>query len=201
MAEKWSVTGTYFEACNCDTACPCVFLSKPTEGDCRAIVAWHIDKGKFGEVALDGLNVTMFVHSPGNMVEGKWKAALYVDNRASESQKSSLIQIFAGQAGGHPAALAPLIEQVLGVASVPIEFRAEGKRRSLRSPNVADAEIEALAGQGGGDVTVAGHPLAIAPGNPAVAARSKRASYNDHGIRLEVSGKNGFYSPFQYQGP
>lgn len=80
MAEKWRVTGTYFEACNCDTACPCVFLSRPTEGDCRAIVAWHIDKGKLGEVALDGLNVMMFVHSPGSMVEAsdahRWRALL-----------------------------------------------------------------------------------------------------------------------------
>ena len=36
MAQEWKVTGTYFEACNCDVACPCIFLSPPTTGECKA---------------------------------------------------------------------------------------------------------------------------------------------------------------------
>jgi len=30
MAEDWSVSGSYMEACNCEAACPCVMLSPPT---------------------------------------------------------------------------------------------------------------------------------------------------------------------------
>ena len=71
MAEKWNVAGTYFEACNCDVACPCVFLSQPTTGECKALIGWHIDEGNQGDVSLDGLNVALYVHSPGNMVEGQ----------------------------------------------------------------------------------------------------------------------------------
>jgi hypothetical protein len=201
MANKWSITGTYFEACNCETACPCVFLSPPTEGDCRALLGWHIEKGSFGDVSLDGLNVALFINSPGNMEQGKWKVALYVDEKANQEQNDSLTQIYGGQAGGHFATLGALIEAVVGVSSVPIDYQAEGKRRSLRIPNVADAEIEALTGQGGADVNISNHPLAVAPGQTVVAARSKKASYSDHGLQLEVSGKNGFYSPFVYQGP
>ena len=33
-ATEWEISGTYFEACNCEIACPCVFLSAPTTGDC-----------------------------------------------------------------------------------------------------------------------------------------------------------------------
>ena len=83
MSESWTLKGSYFETCNCETACPCVFLSPPTEGDCTVLVAWHVDEGRFGEVALDGLNVALAVHSPGHMAEVKWKAALYLDERAS----------------------------------------------------------------------------------------------------------------------
>ena len=97
--------------------------------------------------------------------------------------------------------LASFIGQVLGVKSVPIEYKAEGKRRSLRIPEVAEAEIEALAGQGDAEVTISNHPLCIAPGNTVVVSKSKRLSYTDHGLKLEVSEKNGFYSPFTYQGP
>jgi hypothetical protein len=31
-----------------------------------------------------------------------------------------------------------------------------------------------------------------------VSARSKKLEYRDHGLHWEVSGKNGFYSPFRY---
>ena len=68
MAEQWKLDGAYFEACNCATACPCVLLSPPTEGECTALVAWHIDEGNFGDVDLDGLNVSLAVHSPGHTV-------------------------------------------------------------------------------------------------------------------------------------
>jgi hypothetical protein len=197
---SWNLKGTYFETCNCNVACPCVFLSPPTEGECRVLIAWHVDQGKDGEVALDGLNVAMAIIAPGTMVETKWRAALYLDERASDAQKQALTRIFAGQAGGHPAALASFVEDVLGVASVKIDYRAEGKRRSLAIPNIADAEIEAIEGQAGGDVTVSGHPLCVAPGEPAVVAKSKRLDYTDHGMRWTISDCNGFYSPFAYQG-
>jgi len=41
----WSVEGTYIEACNCEAACPCIFLSPPTEGECSIFVGWHIENG------------------------------------------------------------------------------------------------------------------------------------------------------------
>ena len=59
----WHVNGQYFEACNCETACPCVFLSPPTDGECTAIVGWHIDDGDHDGTDLDGLNVALADHS------------------------------------------------------------------------------------------------------------------------------------------
>src|SRR2546423_1476680 len=90
MAESWKVAGTYFEACNCAAACPCVFLSAPTEGNCTVVIAWHIDKGSFGKVSLDGLNAALMAHSPGHMMQSKWKVALYLDGRASAEQQKAM---------------------------------------------------------------------------------------------------------------
>ncbi len=200
MAETWKLTGTYCEACNCDVACPCVFLSPPTDGECTALVGWHIDKGTYGSVDLENLNVALAVHSPGHMAQVKWRAALYFDQKASEKQKDALTQIFTGQAGGHPGMLVTHVGDVLGIKQVPIEFTAKGKRCSLKISDVAEADIEAIEGQGGADVTIDGHPLCISPGYKAVVAKSGKLKYQDHGLRLEVSGKNGFFSPFSYQG-
>lgn len=199
MAESWSVSGVYCEACNCEAACPCVMLSPPTSGDCTVVLGWRIDEGHFERVSLKGLNVALAAYAPGPMTQVKWKVALYLDERADPAQKDALARIFSGQVGGPPSALVPLIGEVLGVKSVPIELRVDGKRRSLRIGDVGQAEIEALAGQGGKDVTITNHPMTPVPGFPAVVARSSRASYHDLGLALEVSGKNGFYSPFQYQ--
>ena len=199
MATTWNVQGTYFETCNCDLACPCVFLSPPTTGECTVLVGWHIEQGRFSNVVLDGLNVALAVHAPGHMATTKWKAAVYFDARAADGQKDALQQIFTGQAGGHPAVLVSFVGQVLGVKSVPIEYSAEGKRRRLRITGIAEAEIEALSGASGADVTVSGHPLCIAPGFAATVAKSRKLSYHDHGLHWEISEKNGFFSPFAYQ--
>ncbi|HXZ49324.1 MAG TPA: DUF1326 domain-containing protein [Usitatibacter sp.] len=198
MAEAWKVGGTYFESCNCAAACPCVFLSAPTEGQCTVLLAWHIDKGSFGRVALDGLNAALLAHSPGHMMKTKWKVALYLDESANAEQQKALGAIFSGQAGGHLAALGPLIGEVMGAKPVRIEYAAAGKTRRMRIPKLAEMEIEALEGQGGADVTIENHPFTAVPGEPAVVGTSKKLSVHDHGISLDISGRNGFYSAFAY---
>ena len=195
---NWKLNGTYFEACNCATACPCVFLSPPTEGDCTAMVAWHIDQGYYGDVSLDGLNVALAVYSPGNMIESKWKVAAYFDEKADDFQNEALHAIFSGKAGGHPEVLASFIGEIVGAKSVPIHFESDGKTSSLSIPAVTEVEIERMDGQSGQPITIENHPLAIAPGYPATVARSKRFSLKDFNWNWSLSERNGFSSPFEY---
>jgi hypothetical protein len=199
MSENWKLEGTYFESCNCEVACPCVFLNSPTEEECTVIVGWHIKNGKYEGISLNDLNVAIAVNSPGHMAQVKWNAALYFDNKASEEQKTALTQIFTGQVGGHPARLVSHVGNVLGLKTVPIQYNENGKHRSLKISNLADIEIEAIEGQGGAEVTIENHPLCIAPGYPAVVAKSKKLNFKDYNLDLEISGKNGFYSSFTYQ--
>jgi hypothetical protein len=201
MKADWKLEGMYFEACNCDVACPCVFLSSPTTGECTVIIGWHITKGNFGDIDLNGLNVIRAIHTPGHMLEANWTAALYLDDKANEAQKGRLAQIFTGQVGGSPSKLASHISNDLGVRSLPINFTAEGKKRSVTIPDVLNVEIAAITGQGNGDVTINGHPLCVAPGHPAVVSQSNHFSYTDHGLSWEISEKTGFFSPFNYAGP
>ena len=202
MAEQWKVSGTYFETCNCVLACPCVFPNTPnipTGGDCTVLVAWHVEQGGFGGVILGGLNVAMAIYSPGDMGLGNWQAALYIDEKASESQKNALTQIFGGQVGGQPAGMAAAVGKVLGVSSKKMDYQAHGKKRSLEIGGVSKAEIEAIEGLGGAEVTITNNSSGVAPGYPMVQAQSKQLSYHDYGMNWEISGKNGFYSPFTYQ--
>lgn len=195
---QWKLAGTYFETCNCEAACPCVFTSPPTHGDCTALIAWHIGRGDYGEIRLDGLNVALAVFAPGTMVETKWTAAAYFDEQADADQAAALHTIFSGQAGGHPAVLASFVGTMLGARSATMRFNSEGKHSSLSIGGIAHAEIELLEGQGGQPVTVAGHPLCIAPGEPAMVARSKELRFADHDWQWQLSGRAGYVSPFAY---
>ena len=51
--DTWSIQGPHFINCNCDYGCPCQFWARPTDGTCRAVIAWRIDDGHFGEVRLE----------------------------------------------------------------------------------------------------------------------------------------------------
>lgn len=194
----WSVKGQYFESCNCEAACPCVFLSPPSGDECTVLVGWHIDEGEFEGTSLDGLNVALAALSPGHMAKVQWQAALYFDDRASEAQVDALAKIFSGQAGGHPARLASHIGEVLGAGPASIGFESAGKRVSMTIDGIADVAIAAPEGQGDAEITVTNHPLAVSPGFPAVVARSEHLTYDDHGMHWGLAEKNGFYSPFEY---
>ena len=198
MAHDWMLKGSYFETCNCEAACPCNFLGPPTDGTCTVLIAWHVEEGSFKGTALDGLSVALVAHSPGHMLQTKWKVALYLDERASREQSDALTQIFSGKAGGLMERLGGFIGEVAGVRSVPIAFRSEGRKRSIRIGGIGEADIEAIDGAGGGDTVIHNPPLNLAPGQPLVVARSKRYRFADHGMTIEVSNKNGFYAPFTY---
>ena len=135
----------------------------------------------------------MAIPSPGHMMETKWRAALYLDERASDPQRQALTRIFAGQAGGHPEGLGLIRRGRAWRRERQDRLQAAGKKRSLSIPDIVSAEIEAIDGQGGGDVTIRGHPLCVAPGEPAVVARSKRLDYTDHQMTWSISDCNGFY--------
>jgi hypothetical protein len=197
-SNKWSLKGSYFETCNCEVECPCIFLSDPSHGDCTVLAAWHIDEGKFNNIDLGGLNVVGVFHSPGNMITTKWRAALYIDDKASKDQTSSLTRIFAGQEGGVPGTIASFIGEVAGVKSANIVYSASGKNRSVRIPRIAEAEIEALEGQGGSEVKIQNHPLAVSPGQVATVAKSKKLSVHDLGFDVELSNRTGLYAPIKY---
>ena len=58
-------------------AAPVVSTLPPTYGRCEGGYTWHIDGGRFGEVELDGLNMSWIAQSPGPMQEGHVNAYRY----------------------------------------------------------------------------------------------------------------------------
>jgi hypothetical protein len=196
----WSVQGTYIEACNCEVACPCIFFSPPTEGECKVVVGWHVDKGRHSDTSLDGLNAALIAYARGNMKDGGWKVALYLDERGDDKQRAALQGIFSGADGGHIANLGPLIGQVLGARPAKITFERGAKDRfRFQVEGAASTEFEPIQGQGGAPSEIKGHPLAVSPGQPVTVSRASHLKIGDYGISCDIAGRNAFFAPFAYQ--
>jgi hypothetical protein len=203
-AVRWQITGDYFENCNCDVVCPCVFSSgpvltgKPTHGFCEVALAFHVDQGAYGGVALDGLNAVVMARAPGVMAEGNWSVAVYLDDRADERQRDALQNIFTGSAGGPLSALAPVITKVLGIKTAPINHQKQGKRRAVEIPNLMHIAVHAAPGLDPEKEIMAINAHPFAPDGVAMAVGDEGSTWSDYGMRWDNSGKNGHYAAIRW---
>lgn len=130
----WAIKGELILNCNCTVFCPCVVsLGKhpPTEGYCQAWAGVRIDEGHYGDADLSGLNVGLVLEIPGLMARGNWKAAAYIDERASKEAYDGLIDIFSEKARGTTGLFKVLVSEFLGAERAPVLFETEGKTRRL----------------------------------------------------------------------
>ncbi len=148
MAE-WNLKGELILNCNCTVFCPCVVsLGKhpPTEGYCQAWAGVRIDSGQHEGESLAGLNVGLMIDIPGNMGRGNWKAAAFIDERASEAAYTGLLDIFSGKAGGTTGLFGVLVSEFLGAERAPVEYVNDGPRRRLVVGRRIQGEVEPIAG-------------------------------------------------------
>ncbi len=67
-APSWSLAGDFVTSCNCESCCPCVMSlgrARPTHGHCHGWFAFHVARGRYGDVALDSLGAAAVVSIPG----------------------------------------------------------------------------------------------------------------------------------------
>jgi hypothetical protein len=201
----WHVNGEYFETCSCDYVCPCILTNmaaKPTKGPCTFAMTFQIERGRFGDVSLDGLGFAVVGWTPGVMGEGNWKVGLVVDDRANPAQEQAITGIGSGQAGGPMAALGPLVGTFLGAEKKAIRFERNGLRRTVTIPGVLDQAAE-------GVPSPAKPGEALALDNTMHPASSRLALAHAIRSRLSVFGlswedtsgrNNGHFAPFSWQG-
>jgi hypothetical protein len=197
--------GTYFESCTCETICPCLLLLDPTEGYCKAILGWDIEKGRVAGVDVSGLRVAMWLNAPQNLLKGQFEMAVYIDERASRSQFNALRDAYHGIHGGHLGVIASLGKgeeggprEYLPTRSAKIQMTQQSPNRHLLIEGVLENKMEQLGGASGRPVVLHDMPLAVAPPFPVTVSRATTATFTDHGITHSWEGGNGLSSPFVY---
>ena len=112
----WHIAGDWFDNCSCAVACPCTFAQAPDNGFCESVLFWHIQRGQYGGVNLDGLSFVRVGRWEGDLWAGKVKgtAGLFIDERADERQAEALPLIFGGRVGGFPLRYSPKVGRFVG---------------------------------------------------------------------------------------
>ena len=202
--ERWHLKGDYFENCNCAILCPCIVRGRdavPTEGHCDLALAFHVEEGDFDGVPLAGLSFVVAIYTPAAMAVGNWSTAIYIDEAADEAQRRALGRILSGEVGGPMERWMGLTGSFLGVKYAPITYSIQGHARSVTIPDILDLNVEGLmAGRRATEpmrLENTNHPVSPS----LVLARGTRASYTDHGMSWDNTGKNGHYAPFQWSWP
>ena len=199
---RWQISGEYFEACSCDSVCPCPtsgLAARPSKGYCAAGLVFRVGQGQHGSTRLDGLSFAVLLRTPGPMVQGDWTVGLIVDERASAEQRDALTGIASGQDGGPMAALAPLISHsgaprrsrsgskgAACAARCPSRVCSTSPSRVLRGPRATSRSISTMSG--------------IRPPVALALAKASRSHMHAFGIDWDdTSGRNnGHFAPFAW---
>ena len=187
-------------ACNCDWGCPCNFNALPTHGHCEGGWTWHVDRGRFDDVPLDGLNFTVVVQWPGAIHEGDGHALILVDENTDEAQRDAIAALVGGDHGGPWGVLAWTWPTIDGPHPVRYELELVGPNTRLRAGNDVVLEMEPIRNPVSGNEV---HPGVVLPEGIIVKAADLASSKTfrvANGISYEHSGRYTAFGRFDYKG-
>lgn len=201
-AMAWQLEGTYFENCSCDMVCPCTTSGLTMRADadrCQVVLSFHVNQGDIEGVDVGGKTVVIVADTPPVMSDGNWRVGVVMDAAASPEQAEKLGAVFAGQAGGPMAMLSPLITEMLGMESAPIDYVDDGRHHSVKVGELIDIEIEDFVPplNPGGEVerlTGMFHPA----NSTLTIAKANRSRVEAFGLSFANVGKNGHWAPFSW---
>lgn len=204
-AVSWNISGQYFETCSCDFVCPCILgqmAARPSKGWCTFAMALQIERGRYGDVPLDGIAFVVLGHTPEEMAKGNWSVGLVIDERASEEQRDAVTAIASGAAGGPMAPLSGLIGKFLGAEQAAIRIDRSGLKFTAKAGSLVDMAAEGQMGINPGAtepmfIENTGHPVSDRLG----LAHASRSHVHALGLTWDdSSGKNnGHFAPFNWR--
>jgi hypothetical protein len=198
----YSIDGKLLEVCTCGVLCPCWVGEDPDGGTCDSSFAWHMDKGTIEGIDLAGLTLGMSVHIPGNVLAGDWKAAVFIDEKATKEQEDALLKVFTGQLGGGIADLAALIGEVVSVERMPIDFQVNEANGTLKIGDEVDISLAPFKGATGQETALHDSVFTTIPGSAAYVGKASKfhRKAKRHGMAdVDITGHNAIQGLFHFE--
>ena len=201
MADKMAyyLKGVFLGGCSCDWGCPCNFEAPPTQGFCEGGGIWQIEHGHHGEVALDGLRIGGFAHSPAALHLGNVTLLVLVDERADARQRAAIAAMFPTTP---PFSIFySLTSTFLGFHYVPMEVEVAGIRSRVTIPGTLEFALAPILNPVTGEEEPA---TLLKPKGFTSQVQELCATavlrFSKEGLAYDHSGKYGEFSPFEYKG-
>ena len=202
----YELEGRILEVCDCNVLCPCWIGEDPDNGTCDAVVAYHIDAGTVDGVDVSGLTYASVTHIPGNIFQGDWKVAAFVDDGATPEQQEAILNVFTGKLGGPLEDFAQLIGEVVSVERAPIIFTVEEGKGSLRIGSgmapVVEADMASYMGATEKPTTLQETVFSTIPGSPAYVSKAAKYRRNTSGYGLkdmDLTNNNAIQGHFKFE--
>lgn len=198
MVQSYRISGSYYEACNCEAICPCRRQNgapggRSTYGTCDFVLSWKILNGHCDEVDLTGLAACMAGSYDDDVDGGAWSVFIYVDEAADDRQFAAIGRILQGHAGGN-ILFTSNIAKVLGQKRARINLEHRLGAETIRIAEIAEVRVDELVDFDG--TVSCGIPGHDHPGRESVSSiRLKDGPFQwDHQVRC------GFSTDFAYWG-
>ncbi|MCU1266125.1 MAG: hypothetical protein JWM21_2443 [Acidobacteria bacterium] len=142
-ANAQQISGDYLETRNADIwTGACVANGELNLAGDQAILAWHVTKGRWNGVPLDGLGVVGVVKAAatlGDQYNNPYpaQAVMIVDSKANAAQQKALVGMAQKMAGGE------LLENVVEIRIAPIEMTVGKMEMSHHGGQSATASLRA----------------------------------------------------------
>lgn len=197
----YELEGRLLEVCDCNVLCPCWIGEDADNGTCDGVVSYHIDKGSIAGTDVSGLTIGMIAHIPGNIFQGNWKAAIFVDDKSTPEQEQALLEAFSGKLGGPIADLVKLVGEIVTVQRARIDFHVVEGKGKLSIGSVVDAHMEPYVGATGSRTTLNDSVFSTIPGSPAYISKatSYKRNSSQYGLRdMDLKNRNAIQGSFRF---
>jgi hypothetical protein len=189
------MTGQYVESRDGDIYPVCIANGQVDLIGRDAVLAWHVERGTWGNVNLDGLTIVAVVRASNTLGDPyssplPARAKLLVDRNANLNQRAALVNFVQEQAG-------ELLANVVAVEALPIQF-VLGQQRgmvTLRAGNELRLTTKALNVDMLPESEVASFPPLASHLSHAIPATSTESVYEGSGLGINwnESGRHGSF--------
>lgn len=197
----YRLSGSFYEACDCFTVCPCWTANDPDEGHCTGIFTWDIEQGSIDGVDVSGLrSVSVSDHTGFRGAQAMQRVVIIVDDTATQQQSDALVAAFTGSLGGPLRELSELLGELVGVEHAPVTLRREGRLTTLTVGRSIFVEGVSSEGPSGRLMTLSEGELSDVLGSPAEIGESYRFRIGlpDAGMEMDLRGRSTMMGRFSY---
>jgi len=128
---------------------------KMDQGWCANALLFRVESGTSNGVDLGGRTVVLGADFPGpTLYDADGTARLYIDDGASDAQRSELEAIFQGKVGGPMAVLGGLMSKWLPTMYCSIEIQDDGDELTAKVGDIGEVKASVLKNEAGNAMTM-----------------------------------------------